>query len=346
MFMKMNRKTRRNTALVGRGGDDHRLDLLRRIAEAGGSVEPQADPQARRGYDFPTLGADSDADLAFLAKRDYLEECFVDRVSLCPKCSSHHLNQREVCPRCGCAQLAAEALLRHQPCGYVGRISEFAAGAQIDAPLACPSCHQPLDHSPSDYAQIGRTFACRECGLAVDEPPVEALCLSCGIRVPAESLSSADFFRYRLSPLGRMALRRGALLGREEELRVIGGARIYPPPVTRALLAEETRQLSRSRRGISVLLIECGSDAPRTPWLRHLRDKLRDVDVIGQLGDHAFVAILPQTGKRGAEALRQRILGELRAHPPISVTPLEITTPQQLDAYLNRPGRPQLPASA
>lgn len=330
----------------GRGSDARRLDLLRRIAEAGGSVAPHADPRALRGYNFPTLGADSEADLAFLANRDYLEECFVDRVSLCPKCGSHHLNLREICPGCGRPHLADEALLRHQPCGYAGRMTEFAAGAQIDAPLVCPRCHRRLDQFAADYVKIGRTFVCRECDLTIDEPPVEAHCLSCGARTPAEGLASADFFRYRLSPLGRVALQRGTLLGRDEELRVIGGARILPPPVTRELLAEETRRLSPSRRGVSVLLIECGGDAPRAPWLRRLRDKLRDGDVIGQLGEGTFIAILPQTGRRGAQALRRRILGELGARPPISVTPLEITTSQQLDAYLNGTGGPRLPASA
>lgn len=331
------------------GRESRCLDLLCRIAEAGGAAEPRANPQARHGYDFPTLSEAREADLNLLTERHYLDRTFVDRVSLCPGCGSHHLNLREICPGCGRPHLASEALLRHQGCGYVGRMTEFAAGAQIDSPVICPRCYRALSQSSADHAQVGRIFVCHECGLAVEEPPVEAHCLVCSERIPAQDLSSIDFFRYVLSPLGRLAVQRGMLLDEEEELRVLGGGRIYPPLVMRELLEEETRRLSQSRLSFWVLLIECGNDASRAAWLRLLREKLRDVDIVGQLSERVFVAMLPQTRRRGAEALRRRILSELGPRPGTTVTPLKISAPQQLDTFLAQPasgGRRRLAARA
>lgn len=320
--------------------DLRRLALLCRIADAGGLAEPRAEPQAQRGYEYSALIEDDAADLAFLASHDYLEPHFVDRVSLCPKCGSHHVNLREVCPRCGRANLAVETLLRHQNCGYTGRIGEFAGGEQIDGPLVCPQCHRPLHHLATDYAQAGRTLVCRECDAAAEEPPVEAACLACGAHTAAEDLASSDFFSYALSPLGRAAVDRGALLGEEEELQVVGGARIYPPRVTREFLDRELKRLrdrtwlGRSGQGLSALLVVCRGEAPRSPWLRQLRDRLRDDDLIGQLAEGIFIAILPGTGRRGAEALRRRILGALVARPPIALTAIEIRSPEDLERHL------------
>src|SRR5262245_35613636 len=106
--------------------DERRLNLLRQIAVAGGKIAPDPEPPAEHGYAYIALGDDVERDLSTLARRNYLEQRFFDRVSLCPKCDSHHLNVREICPGCGQAHLAQEGLLHHFRCGYVGLPSEFA----------------------------------------------------------------------------------------------------------------------------------------------------------------------------------------------------------------------------
>src|SRR5262249_32408184 len=102
------------------------LKLLRQIALAGGTVAPGADPNARHGYAYTLLNDDAERDLIILARRNYLEARFFERVSLCPKCDSHHLNVREVCPGCRRAHLTNDGLLHHFRCGYVGIPSEFS----------------------------------------------------------------------------------------------------------------------------------------------------------------------------------------------------------------------------
>jgi Thaumarchaeal output domain 1 len=324
--------------------DERRLGLLHRIAETGAAVEPTPNPQARYGYDYPALGDLIDDDLAFLAARDYLERRFFDRVSLCPKCDSHHLNVREICPGCRRPNLATEVLLHHFRCGYVGRQSEFASAAAGDGALICPKCNRALRHLGTEYDRMGRTELCRECGLVSETPPVEALCLACGTRTPAENLVGIDFFSYVLTSLGRAAIRRGGLLEDNEELLFLDSAPLYRPRVMREFVDQEVRRLGHFKSGFSVLLIECaaGSDedgeATRWVWFNRVRECVREVDLIGQLTEGVFAVLLPQTRLRGAEALRRRILEKLGPEAPLSLTAIEITEPRHLDAVLNRLG--------
>ena len=92
-----------------------RMHLLRQIAERGGAISPIADPAAKHGYRFDAGIADVERDLADLAKLNYLETQFFDRVRLCPRCDSHHLNVREICPTCHSAYLASEGTLPSFP---------------------------------------------------------------------------------------------------------------------------------------------------------------------------------------------------------------------------------------
>lgn len=327
--------------------DERRLALLRRIADAGGTVELNPNPQAKYAYDYPALGNVDDDDLGFLAAHDYLERRFSDRVSLCPKCSSHHLNVREICPGCRRAHLATEVLLHHFRCGYVGRQSEFASSAAGEGARICPKCNRALRHLGTEYDRMGRTQLCRECGLVSETPPVEALCLACGTRTPAENLVGIDLFGYVLTSLGRAAIRRSALLESDDELLFLGSAPLYRPRVMREFVDQEVRRLGQFKSGFSVLLIDCmaapgerGEDGEATPWVwfNRLRECLREVDLIGQLAEGLFAVLLPQTRLRGAEALRRRILAKLGPEAQLTLTAIEITEPRHLDAVLSRRG--------
>jgi uncharacterized OB-fold protein len=331
---------------------ERRLALLRRIADAGGTVEPNPNPQTRYGYDYLVLGDEVEDDLAFLGAHDYLERRFSDRVSLCPKCSSHHLNVREICPGCRRAHLAAEVLLHHFRCGYVGRQSEFASSDAGEGVRICPKCNRALRHLGTEYDRMGRTQLCRECGLISETPPVEALCLACGTRTPAENLVGIDLFGYVLTSLGRAAIRRGALLESDDELLFLGSAPLYRPRIMREFVDQEIRRLGQFKSGFSILLIECmtesgahGGDGEATPWawFNRVRECLREVDLAGQLAEGLFAVLLPQTRLRGAEALRRRILSELGPEARLTLTAIEITEPRQLEAVLARLGARSTP---
>ena len=60
--------------------------------------------------------------------------------------------------------------------------------------------------------------------------------------------------------------------------------------------------------------------------------------MIGQLAEGVFAVLLPQTTRRGAEALRQRILAQLGPEAPLALKAIEITEPRDLDPVLGRLG--------
>jgi hypothetical protein len=322
----------------GAAADDRRLDLLRRIAVAGGSITPHANPQAKQGYEYVALGDGVEDDLQFLARRDYLEQRFFDRVSLCPKCASHHLNVREICPGCRRARLASEGLLHHFRCGYVGLPSEFAtakSGSRI-----CPKCNRELHHLGTEYDRLGKACVCRDCGLISENPPVEAVCLACGTRIPAEDLLNTDVFSYVLTSLGGAAIRRGCLSDGDDIFLFIDGTPVYRRAIILEFLDHEINRLDYFKTPFSLILAEYSCNGTNDlegsllSWLTRLRQCLREVDLIGQLADALYVVILPQTGEREAGAMRRRILTEIGANLPFALSSIEITEPRQLTQIL------------
>jgi hypothetical protein len=317
-----------------------RLGLLRQIAEAGGRILPTADPLVDRGYQYLGLGDATDGDLTALARRNYLEKRFFDRVSLCPKCASHHLNVREVCAGCRRAHLSKEGLLHHFRCGYSGLVSEFPPGD--DSSRVCPKCARRMHHLGTEYDRLGNAFVCRECGLISENPPVEALCLACATRTPAEDLVSVDVFGYVLTSEGMAAIRRGSLLDNDDEFVFVAGAPFYRRPIILEFLDHEMKRLASFNSRFSLLLIDCAdaageADGGQPPaWVTPLRQYLREVDLLGQLADARYVVILPQTKRRAAEELRRQILAALGPAPPLTVSAIEIGDAKDLAPVLAR----------
>ena len=324
---------------TGTTAKERRLDLLRQIALAGGKIAPDAEPGAEHGYVYAARGDDVERDLATLARSNYLEPRFFDRVSLCPKCDSHHLNVREICPSCRGAHLANDGLLHHFRCGYVGIPSEFSPGT--DGSYLCPKCKGRMHHLGTEFDRLGKAFVCRGCGVISENPPVEAVCFSCGARTPAEDLVSTVVFSYVLTSRGAAAIRRGSLLDSDGELVSIADPLVYRRRVILEFLHHETKRLKHFNSGFSVLLINCGVSAmdhrgsdSLPPWLAPLRQCLREVDLIGRFTDRLYVVILPQTTRGEAEALRERIMGALGAGSPVTLSMVEITEPSHLAQVL------------
>jgi hypothetical protein len=324
---------------TGSAAEERRLNLLRQIALAGGMITPSADPMAEHGHAFAALGDDVQRDSDILSRRDYLEARFFDRVSLCPKCDSHHLNVREVCPGCRRAHLANDGLLHHFRCGYVGIPSEFLPDA--DGSYLCPKCKSKMHHLGTEFDRLGKAFVCRGCGLISENPPVEAVCLSCGAHTPAEDLVSTIVFSYVLTSRGAAAIRRGSLFDGDEELVSIAGMPVYGRKVILEFLNHEIKRLQHFKIGFSVLLanytvslVDQADDNSPTRWLTRLRQCLREVDLIGQLAESLYVVILPQTKRREAEALRKQIVAELGLQSPITLSAVEITEQRHLAQIL------------
>ena len=313
-----------------------RLELLRRIAETGGAISPVADPQAKHGYRYVAPGGDAENDLAVLSRQNYLEARFFDRINLCPKCDGCSLNVREICPACRSAHLASEGLFHHFRCGYVGIPPEFAPEA--DDGYRCPKCNHTMHHLGAEYDRLGKAFVCRGCGLVSETPPLEAVRLGCGARTPAENLVSTIAFTYLITSRGAEAVRRGRLLGDDEEPVRVADAAVYRRTVILEFLIHQMRRLAQFNEPFSVMLVkrEPGADGgdPPAKQLTRLKACLRDVDLIGQLADTLYVAVLPHARKRDAEAARRRVEAEFGPRSPFILTVAEIRERRDLAAVL------------
>jgi Thaumarchaeal output domain 1 len=313
-----------------------RLDILRQIVASGGAISPVANPQAKHGYQYHAAGADVENDLAALARQNYLEARFFDRVSLCPKCDSCHLNVREVCASCRSAHLASEGLFHHFRCGYVGIPPEFVA--ETNGGYRCPKCNHAMHHLGVEYDRLGKAFVCRGCGVVTESPPVEAICLGCGARTPAENLVSTVAFNYLITSRGAEAVRQGHLFGDEDEPARVADAPVYRRTVTLEFLLHHMKRLLRLNEPFSVLLATWRPSAENeeqlAQWLTRLKGGLRDVDVIGQLADVLYIAVLPCMKRREVEALRRRLESEFGAGSPLALACAEIRERKDLAGVL------------
>ena len=59
-------------------------------------------------------------------------------------------------------------------------------------------------------------------------------------------------------------------------------------------------------------------------WLTRLRAAVRDVDLLGRLADARYIVILPQTKRKAADALMQRVRVGLGPQSPFSLTVVQI----------------------
>jgi hypothetical protein len=321
-------------------GERNLAHVLGKIAEAGGMISPTANPTAKNGYEFAALGPDQTS-LPLLAELGYLEKHFVDRVNLCPRCESHHLNIREVCPNCRTPNLSDEVLLHHFRCGYVGRRSEFETP---ERDRACPKCSRALRHLGTEYDRLGKTFRCNACGTSFQDPPVDALCLSCGARNSAEDMPTIDVFAFTLTSQGVAAVQRGKVEAPNEQSLLVDGRAIYRESVMREFLGQEARRSAFFQREFCVLVLDVqeelrGEAEPLFALVEGLSRRLRDIDIVGRLSPTRFAVMLPQTGQAECESIGRRLTAALGSQSPLGVFPVVVRKPQDLvDILATAPG--------
>jgi hypothetical protein len=197
-----------------------------------------------------------------------------------------------------------------------------------------------MHHLGTEYDRLGRAFLCRGCGLVSETPPVEAICLACGARTPAENLVSTVAFSYLITSRGAEAVRRGRLLGDDDEPVRVADAAVYRRTVILEFLIHQMKRLQELNEPFSVMLLkrepresDHGDDQP-AKQLKRLKGCLRDVDLIGQLADTLYLAVLPHAKRRDAEALRRRVETELGQRPPFVLSVAEIKERKDLAAVL------------
>lgn len=322
---------------------DRHLSLLRMITEIGGRLCPKPDPRAPNGHRLDGLPEGAERDLNYLVHRDYLEDRFFERVSLCPKCGSHHLNIRETCRGCGSANIRSERLLQHYRCGFAGPESAFE---ERDGARVCPKCDVALKHVGTDHDRIGRSSTCCACETSIHEPSATASCMSCGAITDAGALASVDLSAYHLTGLGAAAIRRGTLFEDAGNPLLVPDLPVYRPHVFHKLVEHEAKRLPRSS-GVFTLLavgvgaggITHGGDPAAIAAVLSVSTQLRDTDIIGLLDDETVTVLLLATDMAGAERACRRLkktsaeLAKFVANGRL----VEIRKPADLDALSSAP---------
>lgn len=308
---------------------ERRLAILNMIQDNEGQLEPSWSPCSPAGYTYgPSLDISDDAvfvaDLLWLTSLDYLSKNFFDRLNHCPKCRSHHLNVREICPTCGSSNLKGAPLLHHFRCGYVAPVSEFPSDPR--GGRTCPKCQGMLRDLGTDHEIPGDIFRCLVCGTSTPSPSVAGICLSCGKSSPADALSPDDIYAYAITRLGRAAVKENRLFeGAIESLFMDSVNHLYRHHIIRELLEDDRRRWRRYGIPVSALLCIDVTN------LDTLRSFLREVDKIGQWDDDAIIVQLPQTDITGAKIVQQR----LKDHE-ISAMVVDIMNDMPVDASILR----------
>lgn len=285
--------------------------LLRALAvvrSAEPLLGPTWDARTREGFVYASGASALDDrslpdDLAELARENYLEPVFVERLSLCANCGSHAVNVFEACLTCSSSNLYAVRTLLHFRCGYVGPVDAFALEP---GGRRCPKCRKLLQDLGTDHDSPGEYFTCRNCNAEFQVPEVGARCLGCGSRyvgVEMQRIRQQDVFAYRLTPLGRAALTENRIP--DEPLTGAVPEDGFLVPRHAMLAAVEDERLRKRTLGERFGVLVFAPDRAGTPdvdraFTQSVRRILIESDKLGRLDDRHLVALLP--GATGARA--------------------------------------------
>lgn len=177
-------------------------------------IEPLQDSQHPQVYTYPLLAFfQSDASrirswiLSLQARSIFDTEKLADKIRLCAKCGSGHINFFDRCPNCKSIDIAEHDFLHCFTCGHVAPEEDFLTGNH----LICPKCRAALRHIGTDYDRPMENQKCADCGNVFSDSEVVAGCFDCGTISQPGSLETARIYRYRLSDEGRISIRNGAL---------------------------------------------------------------------------------------------------------------------------------------
>lgn len=123
---------------------------------------------------------------------------FIDRIHVCPICSSSHLLFFETCPHCGSSDIKEESVIHHFRCANVSPESTY----EQDGELICPKCRRELRHIGVDYDRPSSVYSCGQCGETFMYPDMRALCTNNKRSWKPDELVPIDVEEYEFTPEG------------------------------------------------------------------------------------------------------------------------------------------------
>lgn len=289
---------------------DYRIDLLKELAIENQWVSPSISKASKFGYSYQlakTIFQCADGEeleaLEFLARNQYLDRQFFDKVHVCPHCSHYQLNFREICPSCNSSHIQLTKQLHHYACGYVAPEHEFRAGLDY----SCPKCHTILRHIGVDYGEPSEAFLCNQCNSIFADAEISCHCLNCSNLFDVNAAIKQTLYSYKLNAKGIIAIE-------QEEIKELSQNFIEEDfPVYNKILFKEflNHHFNDSRRyGQPLVLLriqienldnfmETKGAKDGHNFLRNLillfRQSLRDTDILGLLDNKDLGVLMPDT---------------------------------------------------
>ena len=282
------------------------------------SLQPVATPEKPHLYEYPLLqiltdsAKESQTLLNKLMNRHWLAPTKLrDRVRLCGKCHSGHLNYIDLCPQCRSIEIDMQTSLHCFNCGHVDNQQAFGRSSG----LSCPNCLQRLRHIGVDYDRPIENQHCNSCNSLFLEAKVEAVCLHCGHGHQPDELTRRRISDFELAEQGRELVRHGV---QQQLLAALG------EQMSRAhflwLLQWHNQLALRHDHEHLLLVLElealapdlAGSGETRSLVLldalkQRLLSLVRVTDACNSHDDQGVLLLLPYTGESQLPALKQKL---------------------------------------
>lgn len=301
---------------------DPALRVIRFLYTRRRDLEPVRDPHSLFGYKYPLVDLQFNEDtyqkftlLDYLESRHLLSGVFHDRIHLCPECYSGFLNFREVCTKCGSANLDTESLLHHFSCGHVAPQSAFERQGRF----ICPKCQKEPRHIGVDMDRPGFVHTCQECHHVFQEPDVDTVCYRCARQTDPEELSHQDIKIYRLTPMGSNSALFGVLLSLKEALRKeLESVDLDTFKVISDMEKSRIQRYKKSTSSVGVLNMEniaqafglLGSSAVSeliSEISAEIQKTIRTSDTVSFLNDSTLILLFTETPHDGTKVVMERL---------------------------------------
>lgn len=279
---------------------------------------PRWQAGCRQGYSYPLLdcllGSESAGSLPQLVSERLLQsEQLVDRVRLCNRCHSAHLNFVDVCPECAHIALEAKPAVHCFTCGHVDDQDAFMQ----QGALRCPKCVTTLRHIGVDYDRPLEKYLCLSCHARFMEAAVLARCHECGQASKPDDLVVAPIHEYRIGKLAHHVAREGTqrlhlpltwgtpmAMDHFPWLLQWSNSLLQRHGGSHTLLAIRVDHLAEFRAELGLLKALQRLAA----LLARLQALFRDTDVVCQYADDQLLLLLPYTDAEDRAMLQSRIL--------------------------------------
>jgi len=120
----------------------------------------------------------------------------VDKVPICPTCSSNQISTRYICPQCYTFDITKTFLFEHLKCGKVGSSDEFVK----DEKVICPKCQTVLHDFGIEYRSVGAWYKCRRCNHSFNSPSHSHFCRPNRHEFTSDAVQLVPLFQYRINP--------------------------------------------------------------------------------------------------------------------------------------------------